>query len=330
LKCGQRDTEAQALRGQRRDRLCYREQSGQHRKEDAVCPNRRTVIGALLAGLIGARPARAFEVPALPRVINKDYARARADFRTHLTRMGPAPDTGDPLSPPPEGAARLAYRSGALDLSAWISLPAPGPPRRPAVLFLHGGNALGSGHWDLTQPYREAGYVAMVPALRAENGQPGAYSGFYDETSDVLAAVQALQSYAGVDRNRIFLAGHSIGATQALLAALSTTMFRGAASFSGNPNAYAFFKRFPEELCFDTGNPLEFEMRSAACFAGSFKCPTRIYHGTKEAGLVAPSDLTIRRARAAGLDVAGQMVPGDHFSALPAEIAASLAFFATL
>jgi len=293
-------------------------------------PDRRSVIGALLAGLVVGRAANAFEVPATPRLIDKDYGQARTQFRTHLTRMGPAPDEGDPLSPPPEGAERFAYQSGPLKLSAWISTPSPGAARRPAVLFLHGGNALGSGHWDLTRPYREAGYIAMVPALRAENGQPGAFSAFYDETSDVLAAAQTLQNHSGVDRERIFLAGHSIGATQALLAAMSTRMFRAAASFSGNPNAYAFFKRFPEEICFDTTDPAEFEMRSALCFAGSFKCPTRIFHGSEEKGLVAASDLTVRRARDAGLDVVSQAMAGDHFSALPAEIAASLAFFAAL
>ena len=157
------------------------------------------------------------------------------------------------------------------------------------MLFLHGGNALWQGHWDLTRPYVEAGYVAMMPALRAENGLAGSFSGFYDETADVLAAAQVLRAQPGVDPARLFLAGHSVGGTLTLLAAMSTSLFRAAASFSGNPDAWAFFRRFPEDIRFNAADPLEFDMRSAACFAESFKCPMLLLHGSESAARMRPS-----------------------------------------
>jgi dipeptidyl aminopeptidase/acylaminoacyl peptidase len=297
---------------------------------DAFRLNRRGFLGGMAASAFVTAGAWAAGFPATPPLIASDYAVDRKSFHSHLLKRGPAPDDGDPLTPP-EGAQLLHYHSGDLVLSAWRSLPrGTDKANRPAILFLHGGNALGDGHWDLARPYIKAGYVALVPALRAENGQGGAFSGFYDETGDVLAAADALASQPDVDRSRIFVAGHSVGGTLALLAALSTTTFRGAASFSGNPSAFAFFRRFPEDIRFDAGDIREFEMRSAVCYATSFKCPVLMMHGTGEAQMDASSSLTASRARAAGLQVESETVPGDHFSALPEETRRSLAFFARL
>jgi dipeptidyl aminopeptidase/acylaminoacyl peptidase len=288
---------------------------------------------AFLAGLAGSlylvdKASAAF--PDTPPLIAGDYALARMSFHTHLLKLGPAPDDGGSLTPP-GGAQLLQYQSGGLSLAAWRSVPSKNERhKRPAMLFLHGGNALGEGHWDLVRPYLRVGYVVMMPAFRAENGQAGAFSGFYDETGDVVAAARALAIQPDVDPSRIFVAGHSIGGTLTLLAVLSSSMFRGASSFSGNPSAFAFFEHFPEDIRFDAGDIREFEMRSAVCYATSFKCPVLMLHGAREARMDAPSDLTASRAKVAGLKVESTVVPGDHFSALPEEIRRSLAFFAKL
>ena len=75
----------------------------------------------------------------------------------------------------------------------------------------------------------------MIPTLRGENGLPGAYSMFYNEV-DVLAAAEALAKHPGVDGTRLYVSGHSVGGTLALLAAMSSKRFRAAASFSGSPD----------------------------------------------------------------------------------------------
>ncbi len=293
-----------------------------------VILNRRALLAGAAASLL---PLGAKAGPSLPPLIARDYAADRQSFHTRILKPGPAPDDGDPLTEPPDGAQLLPYRSGSLDLLAWRSkLDRKAGGKRPALLFLHGGNALGVGHWELTWPYLQAGYVVMVPAFRAENGQRGAFSGFYDETADALAAAQVLAAQPDVDPSRLFVSGHSVGGTLTLLAALSSKLFRGASSFSGNPSAYAFFKRFPEDIRFDSSDPREFEMRSAVCYAASFKCPMLIQHGTDEARSKGMSELTAGRANAAGLHVDYAPVRGDHFSALPEETMRSLAFFARL
>jgi dipeptidyl aminopeptidase/acylaminoacyl peptidase len=290
--------------------------------------HRRSFLAGLAAGCLHLpESVRAQDVE--PRLIREDYAVARTHFRTRLQTFGPSPDEAPPLAPP-SGPRTIGYRSGSLDLTAWISTDGGDRTPRPAVLFLHGGNALWPGHWDLAKPYLDAGYVVMMPALRAENGLPGAFSGFYDETADVLAAAEHLRALPGIDAERLFLAGHSIGGTLTMLAAMSTPVFRAAASFSGNPDARAFFRRFPEDVRFDTADPLEFDMRSAACFAGSFKCPVLMLHASKEHSSDKTIRLTVERARAAGLNVQRGVIDGDHGSALPGESAESLRFFAAL
>lgn len=264
-----------------------------------------------------------------PPLLAQDYAKARLDFRTRLVRTGPAPDAPQTMSAPP-GTRPVAYRSGPLTLGAWISDNADAADPRPGVLVLHGGNALWQGHWDIARPFVDAGYVAMIPALRGENGLPGSFSGFYDETSDVLAAASALADQPGVDAGRLHIAGHSVGGTLTLLAAMSTDRFRGACAFAGNPDARAFFRRYPEDIRFDAGDAREFDMRSAACFASSFKCPLLMVHGSRENGAEPAVRLTAARAGAAGLRVERGIVDGDHMSAIPGECAEALRFFAAL
>jgi dipeptidyl aminopeptidase/acylaminoacyl peptidase len=301
-----------------------------------ILTRRNLLAGAAVALLPGTAPAAAEEEPKL---IREDYALARQRFRTHLVKEGPAPDEPQPLSAP-SGARRLDYQSGPLTLTAWISedadraTPVSTASRstgsRPAVLFLHGGNALWPGHWDLTRPYVEAGYVAMMPAVRAENGLPGYFSGFYDETADVLAAAEVLRAQPGVDPKRLFLAGHSVGGTLTLLAAMSSPIFRAASAFSGNPNARAFFRRFPEDIRFDTADAEEFDMRSPLSFATSFKCPVLMLHGSEETKTDAALRLTVERAESAGLKVKRGIIEGGHTSAIPGETAESLRFFASV
>ncbi|PZM17217.1 alpha/beta hydrolase family protein [Rhizobium tubonense] len=310
----------------------------------AYRPTRRMLLGGFAASLLlpkitsAAPVTAAAAVPAVasaadahpdPIQLTGDYAHERRKFRTDLLNKGPAPDTFEPLVAPPQ-ADQIFYKTGyggELELVAWVSRYDRKTKSRPAVLFLHGGNAIGQGHWLLMKPYIDAGYVVMIPSMRGENGQKGNFSGFYDEVFDVLAASDRLRHLPGVDPHRMFIAGHSIGGTLAMLAAMSTKRFRAAAPISGDPDAFAFFDRYPQDIRFNDKNPHEFEMRSAVCYAHSFKCPIKLMHGTGETHFVTRLGLVAKRARAAGVNIDVAMLPGNHFSALPAEIEQSIQFF---
>jgi dipeptidyl aminopeptidase/acylaminoacyl peptidase len=200
-------------------------------------------------------------------VQHEDYAQARGQFQTKLVRKGPSPQPAPPVKPP-AGVSEIEYPSGELRLKAWVNRPADENRPHPAVLFLHGGFAFGIGDWDQTKPYRDAGFVVLAPMLRGENGQPGAFTYFYDEIDDVLAAADYLSRQPYVDTNRLFLAGHSVGGTMTLLTAMTSKRFRAATSFDGAP----YWPPFTEatDLPFDKSDPREIQLRSSIAYASSF------------------------------------------------------------
>jgi dienelactone hydrolase len=300
-------------------------------------PARRPLFGVLvgcggllllvIAGAVGG--AFWFLAPNSFPEQTEDYPQARAAFKTRLVRQGPAPQPWDQLALP-RRVTQMQYASGKLHLKAWVSSPlVAGGPRQPAVLFLHGGFAFDEEDWIMARPFRDAGYVVMTPMLRGENGLQGAYTMFYDEVDDVLAAAEALAALPHVDPNRVYVAGHSAGGTLALLAAMTSTRFRAASSFSGSPDQIAFAQRAADVVPFDAQDPREFQMRSPLAFPRSFKCPVRLYHGDRGSEfLLAPASQKVARlARAAGLDVEAVTVSGDHMSAVLPAMRRCIQFF---
>jgi len=164
-----------------------------------------------------------------------DYGEIRRRFRTKLARRGPSPQK-ERMIDPPAGVSAIEFPSGDLRLKAWINIPPVNDRKRPAVVFLHGGFGFGKEDWEMTKPYRDAGYVVLAPMLRGENGQAGIYTLFYDEVDDVLAAREYLCKQPFVDGDRLFVAGHSVGGTLALLAAEASKRFHAAVAFSGSPD----------------------------------------------------------------------------------------------
>ncbi|KXG88005.1 alpha/beta hydrolase family protein [Agrobacterium bohemicum] len=290
----------------------------------------------LLAGAAGFS-ASAFLVPqahaslTMPATMpleDIDYAAARRRFRTHLLRKISAPEKSSPLGTPQNGV-RVTYPggpNGSIELVAWLSNYTPSKTLKPAVLFLHGGNATGDGHWALMKPYWEAGFVVLLPSFRGENGQKGNYSGFYDETSDALAAASYLENLPGIDQDRLFLAGHSNGGTLTLLASM-TRKFRAAVPMSAGVNSWRYFNRYSDELCFDDGNPQEFIMRSSVCFGPSLKCPTLLLRGTEERPFDADHKLLMERVRSAGMQIDHKLLPGNHNGVVPGAVVESIRFF---
>jgi len=259
---------------------------------------------------------------------DEDYAAARSRFKTRLVRSGPSPQPYQELKRPPE-ATEVEYASGSLRLKAWVNRPAAEDgTKRPAVLFLHGGFAFDEGDWAMPKPYRDAGYVTLAPRLRGENGLPGDFTLFYDELNDVLSAADFLAKQPYVDPKRLYVAGHSVGGTMTLLAALAGDRFRAAASFSGSPNQTEWIQgEDDKKVVFDRSDRREFIMRSPEAFATRFRCPLRIYYGSEEAWADRSSRRTAEAARQKGLDVEAVCVPGDHHSHVPASIRQSIEFF---
>lgn len=253
-----------------------------------------------------------------------DYTEARAQFKTRLAHDEPAPQDFTP-SAPPAGAREIPYTSAGLALKAWVSVAPADGVRRPAVLFLHGGFACDREDWVMSQPYRDAGFVVLTPMLRGENGLPGSYSMFFHEVDDVLAAADALAALPYVQADRINVAGHSVGGTLALLAAMSTRRFRAAASFEGSPDQKEWAAGQAGVIPFDPSDSDELRIRSPLAFATSFKIPVRAYYATS-GGFGSSTKKLAAYAQEKGLDVEAIEVPGDHETHVPEAIRKSIAF----
>jgi dipeptidyl aminopeptidase/acylaminoacyl peptidase len=270
----------------------------------------------------------AFEDYSQPLPVQEeDYATARAEFETTLTIRGPAPQDWDQLETP-NGAAELIYHSGGHALRAFVDPPPSDGQPRPGVVFLHNGYAWGESDWEMSQPYRDQGYVVMSPVLRGENGQPGDFSLYYDEVDDILAATSAFAALPYVDETQLYISGHSSGGTLASLAALTTDRFLAMASFSGSMNQEGVDDwEYPDKLVYNEFNLRETLMRSPEAFAKSFKCPARLYYGSDEDWFPEETDRTAATAQKAGLDVQAIMVPGDHYTSVHPAMRRSITFF---
>ena len=265
---------------------------------------------------------------------NNDYINSRKQFETKLIKHVSSPQqpaTSDSADVPPMGISECFFKSGNLTLKVWINKPNDTVNKKyPLVVFLHGGLAFGKEDWDMTKPFREAGFVVITPMLRSENGQAGNFTFLYDEVNDVIAATEYARHLSFIDDERIYLAGHSVGGILALLTSMSYKHFKKAVSFSGLPDMLSNYKYVidPNDIPFDTTNTKELKMRSPMAYANSFKCPVRMYFGTEEPWILgSTSQQTAAIAKINGLDVKALVVHGGHMSAVEGEMKLAINFF---
>lgn len=248
---------------------------------------------------------------------------ARAQWRTRMHEaMNEQPSTPMP-QPPAALFVPLKYRSQGLELTAFVS-PDPGRGERlPLMIWLTGGDTNSLGEFWVPGPpsddqsasaYREAGMLMMFPTLRGGNDNPGRREAFWGEVDDVLAALEAARRLPYVDPQRIYLGGHSTGATLALLVAASGASVNAVvalgpvADISGYGDLFGVsWRRLPRE---------EVDLRSPAGWIRHVASPTWIVEGARSPSNVGELE------RLCGADMDNPLVhclraPGeDHFSLL--------------
>jgi dipeptidyl aminopeptidase/acylaminoacyl peptidase len=147
----------------------------------------------------------------------------------------------DPPATPPAGTFNLVrYPAPPGDLAAYLTPPPKGSAKHPAIVWISGGDSAAIGDmWSEQDPkndqtasaFRKAGIVLMVISLRGGNDNPGEREGLYGEVDDVKAAGDYLAKQPYIDPARIYLGGHSTGASLTLLTQAATKQFRAAFAF---------------------------------------------------------------------------------------------------
>ncbi len=249
-----------------------------------------TAVLLIGCGPAATKPAANRSAPPAPPPppAKMSLADARRGFQTKLVRQEKA---NLPVDAPPSDIFRIVqYDSPLGKLPAYLSPDPEDGKKRPAIIWIHGGNYNSIGEiWgdapadndQTASAFREAGILMMFPSMRGGNENPGVKEGFLGEVDDVLAAADFLAKQPGVDPDRIYLGGHSTGGTMALLAAECSPRFRAVFSFG----PVADVRSAVRHIVFDTSNPREVELRSPVLWLDFIGSPVFVIEGTIEGNL---------------------------------------------
>lgn len=215
----------------------------------------------------------------------QSFAEAHDAFQTTLVREE---NDDEPIPDPPEGAFELVkYSSKVGDLAAYVSSDPGDGQKHPMIIWVVGGWGNGIDdfpwcypEWDNDQTgsaFWQAGVLTMYPSFRGGSGNPGNYEALFGEVDDIASAYEYAASLPYVDPNRIYLGGHSTGATRALLAAEYTDKFRAVFCF-GAVDEVKYHNS--SQFTFDTNNKEEFTMRSPIHWLDDVKMPTFLIEGS--------------------------------------------------
>lgn len=209
----------------------------------------------------------------------------RANFKTSLVKQISESDALE--EPAPDHPFKLIeYSTDIGEMSAYVSTPQSDKTILPAIIWITGGHPQGGASPGFIEggPYKnnqtanmfyQRGVVTMYPTFRGTYGNPGVREEFYGEVNDVLSALKYLQNRKGIDKERIYLGGHSTGATLALLAAAASGEFAGVLALGPQDDVV----NHGGTRVFDTENPEEFKLRAPKHHLASIKSPTYIIEG---------------------------------------------------
>lgn len=257
--------------------------------------------------------------------LNK-FTNERNGLKTNLLIKAEAPQeyTEDPI---PENAIEIKYKSGNMELKAWISKISDDGKKHSAIVYAHGGFAFGRSDWDDAKMYIDNGFVVMTPMVRAENGNPGNFEYFYGEVDDIIAAGNYLKSQTYVDSDKIFLAGHSVGGTLSMLTSMLQSPYKAIASFGGSPEQEDYFTYRKERIPFDYSNEKEIKLRSPIDNIESMQKPLYIYVGKSDYEYLWHSNKIVKASKKLGKKCELIKMDGDHFTSLPLSIKDSIEKF---
>ncbi|HYF36211.1 MAG TPA: prolyl oligopeptidase family serine peptidase [Prosthecobacter sp.] len=256
------------------------------------------------------------EAPAQQRKLS--LAGFKAEHHTKLVRQE---KIGEPVPEPPEGMFdRVGYDTMLGKMAAYVSPDPKDGKKHPIIIWRVGGfaNSIGGTEWEKAEPdndqsaaqYRKAGVLMMYHSLRGGNMNPGFIEGCYGEVEDLLAAAAFAKKLPYVDPEQIYLGGHSVGGTLALLAAaMDKNPFKAVIAF-GPIHSTAEYG--PKNVPFDVEDKMEIAGRAPVIFLNTIGVDTWVIEGTK--GNV--ESLRHMRKFSQNPKVRFVEVPGNHFEIL--------------
>ena len=298
---------------------------------------KRRVSGTVVLGLALAGSACASSKPSAPAEASGGgvaaqakvaqtsgtYVERRAQHETSLTREGPITDEW-PTEDPPEGAQKVTFRSGDLELWGWLAMPPRGP--RGAIVYLHGAFALDRSDFELVRKFLDNDYAVFTPTLRGRNGNPGHLELIYGEVDDAAAAVRFTAEQTGLKPESVFVFGHSMGGATVAMLAMRDDLEVGLTGSCGGIYSVGTYRRWAKSkgnrdlVRFDATDPDELELRAPQPHAATMPHDHVAYVGDTESYIL--DNARALEAAATGAPGAFELIviEGDHMSALPAAL----------
>ncbi len=218
---------------------------------------------------------------------NLTFKEARDSHTTELTKEVTS-GYETPLPPAGINLELVQYTSDVGELDAYISSDPQDGEKHPLVIWVIGGWGNGisdflwlHNNWDDDQSgafFREAGVLTMYPSFRGGNTNPGYQETLYGEINDIYSAYDYALTLDYVDPERIYLVGHSTGATRALLASAYDDKFRAVFAF-GPVDEIANHNQ--SNFTFDLKDEYEAKLRSPIHWLDDIKTPTFVIEGSE-------------------------------------------------
>lgn len=229
---------------------------------------------------------------AAPPSLSLEQLRQRyPQLRRMRTPPRPLPPDPPPPAPPP-GIELVHYAGPAGKLTAYLHTPKDRKRRYPAVLWCHGGfGGIGDSQWRFAKRaqgevgplFADSGFIVLSPAWRGEAGSDGEPEIYWGEVDDALASIDYLAKLDFVDPERIYVAGHSSGATIATFVGQRTKRVRAVFAFGASLHAGSLEEDDGWSLTFpfDETNVAAAWFRSPLAGLAETKVPTFYFEGSK-------------------------------------------------
>lgn len=241
------------------------------------------------------------------------YLNEKKHFHSKLIKKEKAPQEYEDLVSTKD-LLQVEYPSNGTKLKALIiKKNINSTKRKPILVYLHGGFALGEQDLLDCQIFTEQGYIVFAPSYRGENGNDGNFELFQGEVDDAREAIKWIAKQPFADSTKIYVFGHSIGGGISSLLSLEKNLPVTKCGSSGGLYTQDFYG-WDEIIPFDNTNPLEGKMRVLLENIPSMQMNHYAFIGKEDEGLYSLKDELDTKSYNSKLKII--YMEGDHFSSL--------------
>lgn len=241
------------------------------------------------------------------------YLNEKKHFHSKLIKKEKAPQEYEDLVSTKD-LLKVEYISNGIKLKALIiKKNIDSTKRKPILVFLHGGFALGEQDLLDCQVFTDQGYIVFAPSYRGENGNDGNFELFQGEVDDAKEAIKWITKQPFADSTKIYVFGHSIGGGISSLLSLEQNVPIAKSGSSGGLYTQDFYG-WEDIIPFDNKNPLEGKMRVLLENIPSMQINHYAFVGKEDEGLYSLKNELDAISNNSKLKIV--YIEGDHFTSL--------------